>query len=190
MKRSLFKIALFGSILGLVAIFFTPLGPKVKGYASRMWYKNAVAQKTDKQVSEEVYTWQLTGTDGIAYSFTEAKGKVIFLNFWATWCAPCIKEMPDIQKLYDDYGDKVSFLLVTEEEKEKVLAFMQKKKLNLPVYFSKNTEIPADLRFKLIPTTYIIDRSGKITKAETGAVDWNSDEIRSLLEALILEASH
>ncbi len=186
MKRSLFKIALFGSILGLVAIFFTPFGPKVKGYVSRMWYKNAVAQKTDDQVSEDVYSWQLTDSKGNLHSFGNETDKVIFLNFWATWCAPCIKEMPDIQKLYDDYGDKVSFMLVTEEEKEKVQAFMQKKKLTLPVYFSKNTDIPADLRFKLIPTTYIIDRSGKITKAETGAVDWNSDEIRSLLDALIL----
>lgn len=187
MKRSLFKIALFGSILGLVAILFTPLGPKVKGYASRMWYKNAVAQKADKQVSEEVYSWQLTDIEGNPYSFGEATEQVIFLNFWATWCAPCIKEMPDIQKLYDDYGEKVSFLLVTDEENAKVQAFLQKKKFDLPVYFSKKIDIPEELTFKLIPTTYIIGRSGKIAEAETGAVDWNSDEIRSLLDELLAE---
>lgn len=187
MKRSLLKIALFGFILGLGAILFTPLGPKVKGYASRMWYKNVVAQKTDKQVSEEVYTWQLTDIEGNLVSFGDETDKVIFLNFWATWCAPCIKEMPDIQKLYDNYGEKVSFLLVTEEETSRVQAFMQKKKFNLPVYFTKKIDIPDELRFKLIPTTYIIGRSGKIAKAETGAVDWNSDEIRSLLDDLLAE---
>lgn len=187
MKRSILLILLVGFIVGLIAFLFTPLGPKVKGYASRMWFKNIVALKTDKQVSEAVYTWQLTDIDGNVHNFSNETESVVFLNFWATWCAPCIKEMPDIQKLYDDYGERVSFLLVTEEKNTKVKAFLQKRGYNLPIYFARKTDIPDELMFKLIPTTYIIGRSGKIAMAETGAVDWNNDDIRSLLDGLLAE---
>ncbi len=187
MKRSIVSILLIVLVLGLGAYFFTPLGPKVRGYAGRLWSKNAVALKTDRQVTDAAYEWQLTGTDGNPYDFAEVKGKVVFLNFWATWCGPCLKEMPVIQKLYDDYGDKVGFLLVTQEETAKVDAFLKKKKYTLPIYFTGTADIPEELASKSIPTTYIIGKSGKIALAETGARDWNSEEVRTILDGLLAE---
>lgn len=187
MKRSVVSILLILFLVGLVVYFFTPLGPKVRGYAGRLWSKNAVALKADRQISDEAYDWQLTGTDSNAYGFTESKGKVVFLNFWATWCGPCLKEMPDIQKLYDDYGDKVDFLLVTQEETAKVDVFLQKKEYTLPIYFTETQDIPEEIASKSMPTTYIIDTSGKIVLAETGAKDWNSVEVRAILDGLLAE---
>ncbi len=187
MKRSLVSILFIVFLLGLGVYFFTPLGPKVRGYAGRLWSKNAVSLKTDRQISDEAYGWQLTGTNGNPYGFTEAKGKVVFLNFWATWCGPCLKEMPDIQKLYDEYGDKVGFLLVTQEETAKVNAFLQKKDYALPIYFTDTEDIPKEIASKSMPTTYIIGKSGKIVLAETGAKDWNSEEVRAMLDVLLAE---
>lgn len=187
MKRSVVTILLIVLLVGAGTYFFTPLGPKVRGYAGRLWSKNAVALKTDRQVSDDAYGWRLTDTHGNPYNFTQEKGKVVFLNFWATWCAPCLKEMPDIQRLYDDYGDKVGFVLVTEEDTAKVRTFLQKKNYTLPMYFTNKADIPDELASKSIPTTYIIGKSGKIAKAETGAMDWSSDEIRSLLDGLLAE---
>ncbi|WP_373519815.1 TlpA family protein disulfide reductase [Pricia sp.] len=187
MKRPLVSLFLLVFLIGLGVYFFTPLGPKLRGYAGRLWSKNAVALKTDRQISEEAYGWQLTDTDGNPHGFTEAKGKVVFLNFWATWCGPCLKEMPDIQNLYDDYGDQVRFLLVTQEDRAKVDAFLQKKKYTLPIYFTDTADIPEEIASKSMPTTYILDKSGKIARAETGAADWNGSEVRAMLDRLLAE---
>ena len=187
MKRSLASLFLILFLVGLGIYFFTPLGPKVRGYAGRLWSKNAVALKTDRQVSEEAYGWQLTDTDGNPHGFAEAKGKVVFLNFWATWCGPCLKEMPDIQKLYNDYGDKVAFLLVTQEETAKVDTFLQKKEYTFPIYFTATGDIPEEIASKSMPTSYIIGKSGKIVRAETGAANWNGSEVRAMLDGLLAE---
>lgn len=187
MKRSLVSIFLTVLLVGLGVYFFTPLGPKLRGYAGRLWSKNAVALKTDRQVSDEAYSWQLTDTEGNSHGFTETKGKVVFLNLWATWCGPCLKEMPDIQKLYNDYGDKVGFLLVTEEETAKVEAFLQKKAYTLPIYFTDSGDMPKEIASKSMPTTYIIDKSGKIARAETGVANWNGSEVRAMLDSLLAE---
>jgi thiol-disulfide isomerase/thioredoxin len=161
------------------------MGPKLRGYAGRLWNKSTVAFKTDRQLPEKTYDWQLTHIDGIEYAFAEEKGNVVFLNFWATWCGPCLKEMPDIQRLYDDYGGKISFLLVTQEDTAKVKRFVEKRNYTLPIYFTKKGDIPEEMASKSLPTTYIIGKSGKIARAETGATNWNSLEIRSLLDDLL-----
>ncbi len=187
MKRGLVSIFWVLFLVGLGVYFFTPLGPKVRGYAGRLWSKTAVALKTDRQISEDSYMWQLTDTEGNSYGFTEAKEKVIFLNFWATWCGPCLKEMPDIQKLYTDYGEKVGFFLVTQEKTAKVNAFLQKKRYTFPIYFTDKGDIPDEIASKSMPTTYIIGKSGKIARAETGAANWNGSEVRNLLDSLLAE---
>ncbi len=187
MKRSLTYTFLILFVIGLCAYVLTPLGPKVRGYAGRLWSRNTVALKKDRPLSEKVYQWQLTGTDGNPLHFEREKGKVVFLNFWATWCGPCLKEMPDIQKLYESYGERVEFLLVTKEDTSKVSAFVKKKGYSLPIYFTDTADIPEEIASKSMPTTYIIGKSGIIARAETGATDWNSNEVRSLLNILLEE---
>src|SRR5690606_22627815 len=56
------------------------------------------------------YNWHLRDGNDVAFNLQETKGNVVLINFWATWCPPCIAEMPSLQKLYNDYGDKVAFL--------------------------------------------------------------------------------
>ena len=89
------------------------------------------------------------------------RGKVICINFWATWCAPFVAEMPSLQSLYDSYGDKVTFLFIANDEVETVDTFMQKRGYTLPIYYVDN-EVPTALEHSSIPTTYWIDKSGRI----------------------------
>lgn len=113
-----------------------------------------------------------------------AKGKVTFISYWATWCAPCLAELPSIEKLYADYGEQINFVLLTNEESETVKAFLKKRPYILPI-FTPRMAPPALLLDKSIPTNYLIDQNGKIISKATGAADWNSKKVRSVIDALL-----
>src|SRR5680860_274907 len=72
------------------------------------------------------YNWNLYTLEGKELNFNQAKGKVVLVNFWATWCPPCIAEMPSFQALYEDYANEVDFYFVSSEEIEKLENFMLK----------------------------------------------------------------
>ena len=98
-KSRIFDIILFGVA---ALIIFTPVGKPVKLWASKLM--SLMAPSVKKEENREVlnsYEWKLMDYEGNTYNMEEAKGKVVFVNLWATWCPPCIAEMPSIQKLYD-----------------------------------------------------------------------------------------
>ena len=103
------------------------------------------------------------------------------MNFWATWCPPCVAEMPSFQNLYSDYGDRVVFLFVANDDPDRVIRFMENKELSLPVYFQVS-EVPGEMSSNSLPTTYIIDPRGVIIASKVGAADWNSSKVRALLD--------
>lgn len=96
---------------------------------------------SEKKVSDretlQDYQWNLQELEGGEINFSQSEGKVTIVNFWATWCPPCVAEMPSFQKLYDSYGNKVDFYFVTSEESEKVNRFLQKKQLLIARFSSK-----------------------------------------------------
>ncbi|MGB5434891.1 MAG: TlpA disulfide reductase family protein [Maribacter sp.] len=173
-------------IIGIVLFLFTPVGFYVRVYVARLLSSSASVLKTELQLSVENYDWEMMDVNGHTFNFERARDKVVLINFWATWCPPCVAEMPSLQGLYDDYGDKVVFLFIAEDSAEKVTSFMDKKGYDLPVYYSK-TEAPDLLLAKLLPTTYVLDKNGKIIIAETGAADWNSEKVRKILDGLLTE---
>jgi len=140
-----------------------------------------------KQVILTDNNWQLQNiVTGEGLNFNELKGKVIFINFWATWCGPCISELTDLHNLKEDYGGKVVFLFVTQENKKVVDSFLAERELKLPIYKSLST-YPKELDHSGIPKTYIIDKNSKITVDKTGVANWNGEKIRSLLDQLLAE---
>lgn len=186
MKFSVKQVGVVLLLLIVVVLFFTSIGASARRYFGVWISEISVALKEDKKLSSETYEWVLRDLDGRDLQFGTCKGKVVFLNFWATWCKPCIEELPDIQELYEAYGQKVIFLLVTQEDSSRVIPFVKRKNLKLPIYYAA-TPIPEALFSKTVPTTYIIDKRGKIILAETGPSDWNSHEIKTLLDRLIAE---
>ena len=92
--------------------------------------------------TEANYQFEMIDADGKITTMEDLKGKVVFLNFWATWCGPCIAEMPTIQKLYDKFKDDKDIVILTvevENKKEKAKNFMTSKNLTLPIVFPKNS---------------------------------------------------
>jgi thiol-disulfide isomerase/thioredoxin len=129
----------------------------------------------DKQVllTGNDYNWVLKDANGEPLYFEDFKDRVIFLNFWATWCPPCVAELPEIRKAYEKHGGSVMFLLVTGQEPDVVNAFMEKHGYDLPVVYPV-TPSPRVFEHTSIPTTYIISPEGRIVVKKKGAVNWDS----------------
>ena len=114
------------------------------------------------------------------------RGKVVFLNIWASWCPPCIAEMPSIASLYEQVKDDedIEFILVSmDEDFEKAKAFMQSRDLDMPIYHyrGRDREIYSS---DLIPTTYVITPDGRIAMEKQGMAKYDSPEFVEFLEKL------
>jgi len=129
---------------------------------------------------------ELISSKGERLNLADAKGKVIFLNFWATWCPPCIAEMPSIQALKDklNHSDSVIFAMVDADNKlPSSVAFMTKNKYTMPVYVQA-TAIPESLFGGSLPTTVIINKKGEIVLKHEGLGNYDSPEMISLINEL------
>ncbi|MDM1293131.1 redoxin domain-containing protein [Sphingobacterium sp. N143] len=124
---------------------------------------------------------------GETINVSDLKGKVVFVNFWATWCPPCRAEMPSINVLYDKFKDNANivFLIVEiEGEKEKAAAFVKGEKLTLPISFP-NSDIPKEWLSGSIPTTVILDKEGNLATRHEGMADYATTEVSTFIQSLI-----
>ncbi len=192
-KKTIFaKVTDIFFYLLIIAVIIPATRVEVMGFVNRI--RAAVVQpsvKSEKEVqtlSDNDYRWQLYKSDGTSVDFSQMKGKVVFLNFWATWCPPCIGEMPDIEELYKkfEHNPNVVFCLVTSDDKTKVAEFLKRKKYSFPVYFS-GSEVPAQLSSNSLPTTFLISKTGKILIKEIGASNWGGDKMEKVVNDLAKE---
>lgn len=130
------------------------------------------------------YDWTLMDLEGIPVSFREFRDKPVFLSFWATWCPPCRAEMPNIQNLFEQYGDRISFVLATQEAPETILRFMEDHAYSMPVYRLVQNP-PPKLSTSTIPTTFLITPSGKISVRKTGAAKWDGKFFTAYLDGML-----
>ncbi len=105
----------------------------------------------------------LTGLDGKTYSLAALRGHVVLLNFWATWCPPCRKEMPDMEKLYQRFQSKgLIVLAVSDEERETVANFEAKQKYSFPILLDPDRKVNDAFDVGGIPKSFLFDREGKL----------------------------
>jgi thiol-disulfide isomerase/thioredoxin len=132
------------------------------------------------------FEWELADSEGRMVSFEDFRGELIFLSLWATWCPPCRAEMPNIQRLYDAYGDRVAFVLASQEDPSVVRKFFQDQGHDLPFY-TLIRNLPDQLQTTSIPTTYLITRDGRIAVRKTGAARWDGAYFTNYLDRLLSE---
>ena len=146
-----------------------------------------------KSINEEerkvLKSFELTlyNENGEPFDFNDVRGKAVVINFWATWCPPCIAEMPSLQKLYDEYNKEVVFLFITSDNMKAVSEFKTKRSYAFPVY-NASKEFFEAFEVSSIPRTFVIDKQGKIVIDKSGAVDWYKDSVREELTKLIKES--
>ena len=175
---------LFGIFLVLLLVPQT--GKPIKVFVHRLISFSPSELSEQKREILSDYNWTLVNESGDQVDFNQYKGKVVVLNHWATWCAPCVAEMPSLQELYAAKKDEVAFLFVSNEEMATTAAFKSKQGYTFPV-FSNFTSPPELLKSSSIPATFIIDKKGVIRVRKIGAANWNSKKVNSLLHDLIQE---
>lgn len=134
------------------------------------------------------YDWTLRTLEGEVVSLERYRGWPVFLNVWATWCAPCVAELASIEALASrPEVAGVAFLLVSPEKPEVVDRFRRRLGLSLPVLVEE-TRMPRAWGLRALPTTWIVDAEGRVLLRHRGAADWDRPEVAALLEALAREA--
>lgn len=174
--------------LFLIILVFNPfgLGMTIKTTINKVFSFSPSIIKEEKREQLSTYNWNLVSQSDEKMDFNTMQGEVILVNFWATWCPPCIAEMPSLEALYKDYGTKIKFVLVANDEARKVDKFMLEKGYTMPVYYEESST-PAQLSSSSIPATYLIDKQGNLVIAKTGSADWNSDKTRKIIDELLVK---
>jgi peroxiredoxin len=157
--------------LGAICLIIPLLGQSAPGVAGQ----TAVAPR-----------WSLKDLDGKTVNFSDFKGKVVILDFWATWCGPCRAEIPGfiaLQKQYEKQGLVVVGLSVDEDGANVVKPFVQKLGMNYPVVLADEKTREAFGAIEAVPTTFLIDREGRIVKEHMGFAD--KDEFENEIKPLL-----
>lgn len=131
----------------------------------------------------------LTDMQGDSHTLNDYQGKVVMLNFWATYCGPCIKEMPSMQRLKQKMAGKPFAILAVDmaEEKGDVEAFFAKHKIQVdfPILLDPEGVVVEQWMISAVPTTFILDPQGKIRYALFGGIEWDDDEVVATLTGLM-----
>lgn len=169
-------------VIGLLLIPQT--GIPIKVFLNRLIAFSPAATEVSSQKKIQDYNWVLKDLEGNNVQFKKAEGKVILINFWATWCPPCLAEMPDLQSLYKLYANRVHFYFISSEDPEKLQKFMKNNNYIFPV-FTPLSMPPDELKTLSLPTTYLISGEGKIVIDKVGAAKWNSEAVKSIIDGLL-----
>lgn len=150
----------------------------------------AIESSTESTTTNEAALtneFSFTDENGKHITLSSLKGKVVFINFWATWCPPCIHEMPSINSLKQSFkgNNDIIFLMVdVDGAMDKSKAFMLDNKYDLQVY-EANGEIPSQFLGNAIPTTVILDKNGELVDRMEGGRDYADPAIKKSLDKLL-----
>ena len=132
--------------------------------------------------------FEVPGLTGGTVALRRYRGSVVFLNFWATWCAPCKTEMPSMERLYRRYkGRDFAILAISLDAGDpgKVMAFVKTLDLTFPVGLDPEQDVTDRYAVRGLPGSFLIDRSGDIVAVAIGPRDWDSAAARRVVEALL-----
>jgi thiol-disulfide isomerase/thioredoxin len=158
--------------------------------ATGLWRATLPAQSQElpeQLASENGYplSLPLVTVDGRPANLSQFRGKVVLINLWASWCPPCLAEMPGLQALYQKVDtSKVAFVLISlDENQNKARALLKRKHYTMPVFFP-TADLPAPFNSSSIPYTVILTPQGRVADRHSGMADYDTPEFKAALEKL------
>jgi thiol-disulfide isomerase/thioredoxin len=185
--KKVYKISIYLILLIVVLIPGTREGA-ASILNSALLHSGILNSSTDTDEKELFdYDFVIKDLSGKEVDFKNFRGKVIFLNLWATWCGPCRSEMPSIEELYVSCSkEEIIFVMLSLDEirrMDKVKSYIKDKNFSFPIYMA-NGQLTNQLHVDVIPTTFVIDKSGNIVVKETGMRNYNTDKFKRYLKSL------
>lgn len=177
-------------LCGLLIIFI--FNPDAKSWVLQQLVSTglfkAEIKKGDMNKSlQEAATFSFTDSLGNTVAISELKGKVLFINFWASWCPPCRAEMPSLEELYKKLKDdnRFVFLFINEDEdRNKAIRYFEKNNFTMPLYYRVG-QVSDEIFSGTLPTTVVINKEGKVVLKHEGMAKYNTETfIRELKELL------
>ena len=133
--------------------------------------------------------FKIEALDGSTVSLEQLKGKVVFLNIWATWCGPCREEMPSMETLYDELRPNRDFVMLAVSQDTKgrlvVAPYVEKNGYHFKVLLDPENQVGEAYDVSGVPETFIIDREGRIVAHHMGAFDWSRPDVKDALKQLL-----
>ena len=177
----------------VVLIFVVALWGCDSGYSGTPIVGEEIAlpvAKSRPAINALAPAFRLMDLDGKVHSLSDYKGKVVFLNFWATWCGPCKVEMPAMEALYQAFqsqGMEILAVSVDQQGAAVTRPFKEAMGLSFPILHDSDYQVGLTYGARTLPMTYVIDRQGVIRQRVFGARDWNSQEAWKLMSELLEE---
>lgn len=194
MKKLIIEYGLFALIV--LGIYFSGLHTEIIGFAQRgllatgamnpdVEHMDEARETIEAPVTKADFGIELVNSKGEKVSMEQYRGKTIFINFWATWCPPCVAEMPGINDMYNDIDkDKIEVLMVSFDRKfEKAIQYKNNNEFDFEVY-APTAAIPKMYDSQSIPTTFIIDSKGNLAFVHKGMADYNRADFKEFLKSL------
>lgn len=184
-KIHIFFVIFFVLFLAFGLILFYKSIKEIKEMEKETSFKPPSVEEKSKEEYKEKVEFQFKNLKGETFTLNDFKGKIVFLTFWATWCGFCARELPSIQKIYEEYKNKgIEFITVSPEDPSKVERYIKYYNYTFPAYI-QTSSTPPDFRTQGIPSNFILDREGKIILKKEGFFDWASPEGKNFLDSLL-----
>lgn len=186
-KRDIIELSVI--VIIFLVIYITGSQAEVFGKVQQAFLKTGVVNinlSNEEDFGKADYNFQLVDSEGVELDVRELEGKTIFINMWATWCAPCVAEMPSINSLYNKIENKenIVFLMISyDKEMRTARSWVKRKGFDFPVY-QLTSPLPDMYETGVVPTTFVISPKGKIVLSKTGMANYDTKRFKKFLETL------
>lgn len=187
MKKIIIITVIFALTMGLVSLLTKNSPFSVNGAENGDYFEGLGIYRFEDNFKAP--TFSLKNLKGDEVNLENLKGKIVFVNFWATWCPPCRDEMPSMEKLYTKFKDKDFIMLAVNlrEKPKKVRSFKEEYGLSFTILLDTDGSVSKRYGVRAIPATFLIDREGYLIGRAIGARDWASTQAIALVDQLVNE---
>jgi peroxiredoxin len=183
-NKLIYTVAAVIAVVGIVLLIAGQMRDQRRAATHEQEQESPAVAAGDKAAN-----FKLEALDGSTVSLDQLRGKVVFLNIWATWCGPCREEMPSMETLYDELRTNRDFVMlaVSQDTKGRIVVapYVEKNGYHFKVLLDPENKVGEAYDVSGVPETFIIDRGGRIVAHHMGAFDWSRPDVKDALRQLL-----